>query len=346
MQTKKNLSIALCTYNGAPYLEGQLESIAAQTLQPDELVVCDDGSTDSTLELLSDFKGRVPFDVRIYRNITNLGSTRNFEQAITLCEGEIIALSDQDDIWLPEKLEKLVKALSDNPETAFAFSDAEVVDDQLRPMHYRLWESGNVQFSRRLQNRFRKHGPLDVLIKRYIVTGATMVFRSSLKDIILPIQTSWVHDGWIAFIAAAIGKNGEFVDEPLILYRQHTNQQIGASKPARQRGHVLSAYDFILVRIAAWFNGQTIPTPVFCYDRMEDVEAAIRERATALNIGDKVARSIELVGGKIRHEKKRKEIIAKRRIARLWPVMVEILKGNYSRYTSNIILQCGKDILF
>src|SRR3954470_17842517 len=94
-------SVAMCTYNGARFLGEQLASVAAQTRPPDELVVCDDRSTDETASLVRDFAAAAPFRVRLHVNERNLGSTRNFERAVSLCEGDLIALSDQDDEWLP-----------------------------------------------------------------------------------------------------------------------------------------------------------------------------------------------------------------------------------------------------
>src|SRR5215208_90703 len=113
--------VAMCTYNGAQFVAEQLDSIAAQTRRPDELVVCDDGSDDATPEIIREFAHRASFPLRFYVNETNLGSTRNFERAISLCEGDFIALADQDDVWLPEKLERLERALADE-NIALAFT--------------------------------------------------------------------------------------------------------------------------------------------------------------------------------------------------------------------------------
>src|SRR5438128_2977881 len=98
------ISIAMCTYNGEQFLRDQLASIAVQTRPPDELVVCDDHSADATCEIVARFAASSPFPVRLHVNEQNLGSTKNFEHAIRLCEGDIIALSAQYDDWLPEKL--------------------------------------------------------------------------------------------------------------------------------------------------------------------------------------------------------------------------------------------------
>src|SRR5918996_5112957 len=102
------VSVALCTYQGEKYLQEQLDSIAGQLRPPNEVVVCDDGSTDGTLGILDRFRSRAPFPVRVYVNEKQLGPTKNFERAIAHCEGALIFLSDQDDVWHPEKLSTLV----------------------------------------------------------------------------------------------------------------------------------------------------------------------------------------------------------------------------------------------
>ncbi len=99
------ISVALCTYNGSAYLGEQLTSLAGQTVPPFELVVCDDGSTDNTLQLIQSFSRRAPFPVRLHVNPENLQFTGNFLEAASLCEGDAIAFCDQDDFWEPEKLE-------------------------------------------------------------------------------------------------------------------------------------------------------------------------------------------------------------------------------------------------
>src|SRR5258706_6945784 len=100
----RTFSVAMCTCNGAAYLADQLESIAAQSRLPDELVVRDDASVDDTPAVIQAFAARAPFPVRFERNADRLGSTRNFDGAIAACTGDLIALSDQDDVWHQDKV--------------------------------------------------------------------------------------------------------------------------------------------------------------------------------------------------------------------------------------------------
>ena len=145
------ISIAMCTYNGAQFLQKQLDTFASQTYPPYELIVCDDGSTDATLALIERFVRKVAFPVRIFKNERTLGSTRNFEKAIGVCDGDLIALSDQDDEWYPDKLARMHRLFEELPEALAAFSNADIIDDDSAFAGRKLWRSIGVDFSRSYQ---------------------------------------------------------------------------------------------------------------------------------------------------------------------------------------------------
>jgi hypothetical protein len=223
---QSSISIAMCTYNGGRYLREQLESIQAQSRSPLELVVCDDGSTDNTIELLQSFADEVDFPVSILKNPVQLGSTRNFDQAIRLCRGEYIALSDQDDRWHPEKLARLGAMMDARSALTVVFSDARLIDGESRPTGKKLWQA--FRFVPRHQAIFRAD-PGRVLMERPVVTGATMMFRRSLLQHFSHIPAIWVHDGWITWMSALWGET-DFLDECLTDYRIHASQQLGVGK--------------------------------------------------------------------------------------------------------------------
>ncbi|MFN2513707.1 MAG: glycosyltransferase family 2 protein [Pyrinomonadaceae bacterium] len=225
----EKISIAMCTYNGERYLRDQLASFAEQTRPPDELVVCDDHSTDATCEIVIGFAALAPFPVRLHVSEQNVGSTKNFERAIRLCEGDVIALSDQDDVWLPEKLSRIEDCFLRNLKVGLVFTDAEVVDEDLQPLGYSLWDS--VGFDNIHRQLVRTGRVLDVLLPGWTVTGATMAFRSVFKNLVLEIPTNLalIHDGWIALMIASVA-DVAFIEEKLIKYRQHALQQIGAKE--------------------------------------------------------------------------------------------------------------------
>jgi len=221
------ISIALCTYNGARFLGAQLESIALQTRLPDELIVCDDCSTDGTLELVEKFAAKAPFRVSFSKNEVQLGVTKNFERAISKCTGDIIFLCDQDDYWLPEKLSRVALPLALDERIGLVFSNAMVTDSVLNQFGYTMWETVGLNTKRRLKLNSDK--ALSVLIRRCVVTGATLAFRSNLREHIVPIPSACFHDAWIACVAAARSRI-VVIDMPLIMYRQHDANVIGGKR--------------------------------------------------------------------------------------------------------------------
>ena len=230
MTTPLSLSVALASYNGERYIGAQLDSIARQTRLPDELVICDDGSTDSTEDIVREFARRAPFAVRFLQH-QRMGSTRNFELAIAECRGDIIFLCDQDDVWYPNKVKTIEAVFIDRPETGAVFTDADVVDENLQPLGSRLWKY--FKFRPKEQAQVEAGDALSVLLRHPVATGATMAFRSSFRDFLLPMPPTW-HDAWIALL---IGTTSHLValPTPLIAYRQHGHNQVGIPRPGRNR---------------------------------------------------------------------------------------------------------------
>lgn len=218
------ISVAICTYNGGRFLAEQLASIAAQDRPPDELVVCDDGSADDTGEIVKEFVRRCAFATQFVMNDRKLGSTKNFEKAISLCRGDIVSLADQDDVWYRHKLEQIEKTFLESSAIVAIFSDADLIDDFSRRLGLRLWDA--FSFNAGEQDRFAKHRALEVLVKHPVVTGATMAFRRELFQIVAPIPSNHIHDRWISFLLAA---RGQFtaIRDPLMQYRRHKGQQEG-----------------------------------------------------------------------------------------------------------------------
>lgn len=219
------ISVALCTYNGSEYLSKQIESILNQEgLIPDEIIICDDKSTDDTLKIINGYKDFYPTIFKIFINEVNLGSTKNFEKAISLCSGEYIFLSDQDDIWKKNKIQKIVAVFNQNPTAEGVFSNADLIDKNCELIKsLTIWES--VFF---LEEELSK--PIDffnILSKNgNIATGATMCIKSSIKKFIFPFDDCILHDEKIANILA-LRKSLFYSTENLISYRIHDKQQIG-----------------------------------------------------------------------------------------------------------------------
>ena len=222
------VSVVVCTYNGEKYVRDQLQSILDQTRPPDEIIISDDGSTDSTLEIVEEFassNGVAQTPVwRVETRTTPLGVSENFASALKKVRGEFIALADQDDVWEPDRLKKALAHFHDG--VLLAHSDATLIDASGRP-------TGTLMSALRLTSGERRNllrgRALDALLRRNVVTGATTMIRSSLLDQALPIPEGWVHDEWLALVAAVQG-GVVFHQDPLIGYRQHGNNEIGASK--------------------------------------------------------------------------------------------------------------------
>jgi glycosyltransferase involved in cell wall biosynthesis len=280
-RTVAKFSVAMCTYNGAQFVTEQLDSIAAQTRRPDELLVCDDRSTDDTAELIRKFARRAPFTMRFYVNEKNFGSTKNFERAISLCEGDLIALADQDDVWLPEKLERLEHALEDE-NVGLAFTDGEVVDESLRPLGQRVWQT--IRFGEQEQRLFDEGRGFEVLLDHNVATGAAMALKAEFRQLILPIPKDLVHDGipvlhdwWAALLVAAVARVS-FIPESLFKYRQHASQQMGVMAPlpgSPQHGNRFSGeIDYIRAILERL---RMLPVRV---DALSDLEARLKHLET------------------------------------------------------------------
>ncbi|MEM7166201.1 MAG: glycosyltransferase family 2 protein [Planctomycetota bacterium] len=215
------ISVALATYNGEPYLRAQLDSIFSQSYSELEVVAVDDGSTDATVAILEEYAAKYPLE--IHRNAENLGFVRNFEKAVSLCRGDFVALADQDDIWYPQKLERLRPLLDDN---LLVYSDADLIDEHGASLGTTLRDLyGGLRF-------VRGSHPRSFLLAE-CVSGNTMVMRRELLDHALPIPDGVpYHDIWISFVASARGTI-DYVDSSLLQYRRHT-ESITVDQAARE----------------------------------------------------------------------------------------------------------------
>jgi hypothetical protein len=219
----------MCTCNGASFLQQQLQSIAAQTLPPDELVICDDCSTDDTAQIVHDFVSTAPFSVHFHCNSVQLGVTRNFQQAIACCDDgdRMICLADQDDVWMPQKLDRLHSVLQDQ-RIGVVFCNGQVVDESLHPLPYGLWDA--LWFGPAEQAKVRTGRALDVFLKHTVAAGGTLAFRASYRPVLLPMpDLRSAHDAWTAMLIAAVAEVA-ILDERLIQYRLHGNNHIGVQR--------------------------------------------------------------------------------------------------------------------
>ena len=324
--SRLRLSVAMCTYNGARYLQLQLDSIASQSLFPDELVVCDDGSSDDTLILLKEFAKKSPFPVRLHVNESNLGATKNFEQAIRLCTGDVIVLSDQDDIWRPKKLEVLYAALEMHPQAWYAFSDADIIDDMGLPLRRSLWES--VGFNAHAVKQFLGGDQLAFLLKRNIVTGAGMAIRASFKEYFLPLPTGWIHDYWIALLGSTFGY-GLGIPDQLFSYRRHPVQQIGTCRTTFLQD----------CRASLAVTAEGLAAKV---ERIRELEWRVMS-TNAIAVFPSA--NIDLIRQKTLHLERRFSIRAKQGSPRVLTFLVEALTGRYMKFSDLWWRSITRDLL-
>ena len=221
------LEVILPTYNGVLYLEDQLASIFGQRLCPDQVLIRDDGSSDGTQELIQKLSNRYGEWLKVLPGGENLGCTANVNKLLESTTAQYIALADQDDVWLPNKLEVALKAIRSIENykkeiiPSLVHTDLHLTDAWLKPY-------GCTYIQQQLINP-KANRPSDIALTN-IATGCTILFNRNLLSIALPIpKEALVHDWWLALVASAHGRI-QFIPESSILYRQHPQNTIGAKK--------------------------------------------------------------------------------------------------------------------
>jgi glycosyltransferase involved in cell wall biosynthesis len=227
---KPKVSIALCTYNGEKFLQKQIDSYVNQTVLPDEIIICDDGSTDYTLNIIRQNIALITgIRWHLVQNEITLGTSKNFEKAIGLCNGDIIFFSDQDDIWEKQKIEQMIFFFNNNPDYDASFSNATIIDDDDRELPETLLD--NTFFKPNQRKGYKNNDLLYwTILMGNIITGATMSIRRTALSNILPFRLDlgrklW-HDGWISLSLLSNGRIG-YIDQKLMQYRVHAEQQVG-----------------------------------------------------------------------------------------------------------------------
>lgn len=230
MTSVAKVSVALASYNGEKYLREQLDSILTQSYPIYELIIVDDCSCDSTSQILHHYAAQYP-QIHLEFNPHNLGVVKTFERALQLCRGELIALADQDDYWSNDKIAKLVNALGDS---LLIHSDILVVDEALQPL-----QEGQFTHKRLTRGLY-----VDYLLFND-VTGCTLLMKRELLDLVLPIPDGvYMHDHYLALIAAFY-KRISYLDAPLVKYRQHSSNVVGAKATNQKNHHQLHAQHYL-----------------------------------------------------------------------------------------------------
>lgn len=324
--TGTTVSVALCTHNGARFIAEQVASILGQTVPVTQLVISDDASSDDTVDIALNTIERarlggarfVP-SVVVLRNPVALGVTANFEQAIRATVGDFIALCDQDDRWHVDRVEAALAVFSSRPEITLVHSDAVLIDGDGAPMGHTLFDVLGIGPA--TIGQIHRGDALSLLTRRNLVTGATTMIRRTLLDDSLPFPAAWVHDEWLAIIAAASG-GVDVVADPLIDYRQHGGNEIGAVELS------------LLGKVRRMLEPGS--------DRNS------RLLARAQEVADRFPESSHPVLGPMMQQKLAHEVVRAAlpswRIGRLIPVMREVATGRYGRFGRGIA-DAARDLL-
>lgn len=231
------IAVLLATYNGGKYIKEQLESLFQQSCKQFHLYVRDDGSSDDTMKIVEEFRQKYPDKITILEDSQkHRGAAKSFMYLLENVDSEYYMFCDQDDIWLPEKIEKTYARMKEIEtatlsETAahvkgnapiLVATDLRVVDEQLSPIKESFNEDLKIDV-------FRKHPEL--ICVRHVVTGCTMMFNRAAKEVSLPMSLrATMHDEWVALCVHFKGGVISILDNATILYRQHTSNTLGAEQ--------------------------------------------------------------------------------------------------------------------
>lgn len=224
----EKVDILLATYNGEKYLKEQIDSILGQTHSDFRLLISDDGSTDDTRKILEEYKNK-DSRIQVFFQESNLGVVKNFEFLLKKVESKYYMFSDQDDIWKVEKIEKSLNKI-ENDNCDLVYSDLEVVDEKLNVTYESYWKLKGIY------NKIKKYNNFESLYLNNFVTGCTIISKKELIDTYLPLPNTSkyvLHDYWISLILSQNGKI-DYIEEPLIKYRQHKNNKVGSKKKSNE----------------------------------------------------------------------------------------------------------------
>ncbi len=219
------VSIVLATYNGASYLEEQLDSILKNTFTDWTLEICDDGSSDRTIKIAKAYEKKYPGKIFLHQNSQNLGVTINFLEGAKRAAGNYIMFCDQDDVWLVDKIEKTLNKIKERESVLgtntpiTVFTDAKLVDGVLRTISDSFFGYNGLDAQKT---------DLAHLLMENKVIGCTTMFNKAVADMIIKFPSlARYHDWWVGLIAATFGEVS-FLDEPTMLYRQHGKNVVGS----------------------------------------------------------------------------------------------------------------------
>ena len=249
------VEVLLATFNGERFLREQVDSILTQDYENVQVLARDDGSSDGTVKMLNEYAERYPARFRVVSTSPGTGSAKaNFLRLMKASTADYICFSDQDDVWLPDKVSRTKQAM-DRLESEWGantpllvFTDLRIVDNQLRPVHESFWAHERI-----MANRIKR---LPSLLVQNVVTGCTAMLNRRLLEISLTMPAEAVmHDHWVALLACLMGKSA-MVKDQTVLYRQHDRNVLGAGKRIKTLGDLIRRVRRSTAREMQWENSQ------------------------------------------------------------------------------------------
>ncbi len=207
-----NISVCMTSYNGGDYIKQQIDSIIHQIGSDDEIIICDDRSTDNTVEIINSIGDN---RIKLFVNAVNLGVIKNYAECLNKAKNDLIFLSDQDDIWMENKVDEIKREFAQNPRITLVLSNATVIDGKgklIQPSFLKLTDGQSLGGMRAVDN----------IVKNKYLGGAIAFKRNMLKYILPFPPTLPMHDMWIGILNDIYGKTSH-ISKPLIQYRRHGN---------------------------------------------------------------------------------------------------------------------------
>ncbi len=305
------ISIAMAAFNGEKHIGEQLESLGKQTVPPNEVVISDDNSSDKTVDIIEAFKAQANFEVLLVRNEGRNGYTANFCNAISECTGDIIFISDQDDVWFPEKIQKVCKILEENRGVHCVVNDMELTDGRLKP-----WGVTQLTLVRRL-------GAADT----EMIAGCGTAITRQWRNFILPFPSRIPYDCWVGGLAQRLGVF-HLSEEGLQYYRRHeANTTNSIYSRVRARRAPLHPY-FI-----KWLKGEAPHNFEVAHGQLAVILERLTEGRSKGQLDfiseNAVALAIQTLERELTLVERRAEIVARPRRARIYPVISLLLSGEY-----------------
>jgi glycosyltransferase involved in cell wall biosynthesis len=320
------ISIALASYNGQKYILEQLESFSSQSRRPDEVIVSDDCSTDETTALVREFSLGAPFDVKLYVNKVNLGYAKNFANALSKTTGDLIFLSDQDDVWFPNKINDVYN-IAISSEALLIMNDAEITDQYLKPSG--LSKLNQIKAMGFKNNKF--------------VMGCCAAIKRDLLDLTSPMDSAFpAHDTWISWFAEFMGLK-VVCSEVMQYYRRHDSN---ASQYSPNKAVKTPAFTTLWARTRLVFSdtGADLCASEISYRSFDKFINGLVNDRTANTFEAELLRAQRLSAEQLKRVRERIMLRTLWFPARTYKAIRFLLSGHYQKFSG--VKSCVRDIFF